>query len=65
LVSILLKHSTWRCAWDSPASQVEEGADPSQIKSAYRKLQKKVHPDIAGEQGHEMSMLLNKVRPSS
>jgi len=40
---------------------VEENATSKQIKSAYRRLQKKCHPDIAGDEGHDMSMLLNKV----
>ncbi|XP_047956513.1 chaperone protein dnaJ C76, chloroplastic-like [Salvia hispanica] len=31
-----------------------------QIKDAYRKLQKKYHPDIAGDKGHESTVMLNK-----
>eukprot|EP00959_Pyramimonas_sp_CCMP1952_P138306 2894379-Pyramimonas_sp.AAC.2 len=46
--------------------QVDENASLKQIKSAYRQLQKRCHPDIAGEEeGNEMSMLLNKVRQIS
>ncbi|XP_019185778.1 PREDICTED: uncharacterized protein LOC109180578 isoform X3 [Ipomoea nil] len=31
-----------------------------EIKEAYRKLQKIYHPDIAGQKGHEYTLLLNK-----
>ncbi|XP_077220503.1 chaperone protein dnaJ C76, chloroplastic-like [Tasmannia lanceolata] len=31
-----------------------------EIKEAYRKLQKKYHPDIAGQRGHEHSLMLNE-----
>ncbi|XP_039124432.1 chaperone protein dnaJ C76, chloroplastic-like isoform X1 [Dioscorea cayenensis subsp. rotundata] len=31
-----------------------------EIKEAYRKLQKKHHPDIAGQKGHEYTLLLNE-----
>ncbi|XP_059641504.1 chaperone protein dnaJ C76, chloroplastic-like [Cornus florida] len=31
-----------------------------EIKEAYRKLQKKYHPDIAGQKGHEYTLMLNK-----
>ncbi|KAL3526400.1 hypothetical protein ACH5RR_011056 [Cinchona calisaya] len=31
-----------------------------QIKEAYRKLQKKYHPDIAGQKGHDRTLLLNE-----
>ncbi|XP_011047333.1 PREDICTED: uncharacterized protein LOC105141715 isoform X1 [Populus euphratica] len=30
------------------------------IKEAYRKLQKKYHPDIAGQKGHEDALMLNE-----
>ncbi|GAV66355.1 DnaJ domain-containing protein/Fer4_15 domain-containing protein, partial [Cephalotus follicularis] len=30
------------------------------IKEAYRKLQKKYHPDIAGQEGHEHTLMLNE-----
>lgn len=33
---------------------------PKEIKEAYRKLQKKYHPDIAGERGHEHTLKLNE-----
>ncbi|XP_023765879.1 chaperone protein dnaJ C76, chloroplastic [Lactuca sativa] len=31
-----------------------------EIKESYRKLQKKYHPDIAGQEGHEHTLLLNE-----
>ncbi|XP_071914582.1 chaperone protein dnaJ C76, chloroplastic-like [Coffea arabica] len=31
-----------------------------QIKEAYRKLQKKYHPDIAGQKGHDRALLMNE-----
>uniref|UniRef100_A0A2P2LD42 Uncharacterized protein MANES_17G115100 n=1 Tax=Rhizophora mucronata TaxID=61149 RepID=A0A2P2LD42_RHIMU len=31
-----------------------------EIKEAYRRLQKKYHPDIAGQKGHEHTLLLNE-----
>lgn len=33
---------------------------PQEIKEAYRKLQKQYHPDIAGDKGHDHSLLLNE-----
>ncbi|CAA0820181.1 DNAJ heat shock N-terminal domain-containing protein [Striga hermonthica] len=39
---------------------VSSGASPQEIKDAYRKLQKKHHPDIAGKKGHESTLMLNK-----
>ncbi|KAK6155211.1 hypothetical protein DH2020_009459 [Rehmannia glutinosa] len=39
---------------------VSVDASPQEIKNAYRKLQKKYHPDIAGEKGHESTLMLNK-----
>ncbi|KAJ3686846.1 hypothetical protein LUZ61_016010 [Rhynchospora tenuis] len=38
------------------------GVDSSaqEIKEAYRSLQKQHHPDIAGDQGHEYTLLLNE-----
>ncbi|KAK4282372.1 hypothetical protein QN277_013757 [Acacia crassicarpa] len=35
-------------------------SNAQEIKEAYRKLQKKYHPDITGQQGHQYSLLLNK-----
>ncbi|XP_024975672.1 chaperone protein dnaJ C76, chloroplastic-like [Cynara cardunculus var. scolymus] len=35
-------------------------SNPPKIKESYRKLQKKYHPDIAGHQGHEHTLLLNE-----
>lgn len=38
---------------------VEPEAPLSEIKQAYRWLQKRCHPDIAGPVGHDMAILLN------
>ncbi|XP_065873771.1 chaperone protein dnaJ C76, chloroplastic [Euphorbia lathyris] len=40
---------------------VDSGCDQSQIKAAYRTLQKRCHPDIAGAAGHDMAIILNQV----
>ncbi|XP_010250129.1 PREDICTED: uncharacterized protein LOC104592448 [Nelumbo nucifera] len=63
--SIVCKAST------SPSSSITEfdlydllGIDStsnrSQIKAAYRSLQKQCHPDIAGPAGHDMAIILNE-----
>jgi len=39
--------------------KVKKDADPREIRSAYYNLQKVCHPDVAGEEGEEMCMLLN------
>lgn len=39
---------------------VSVDSDAREIKEAYRKLQKKYHPDIAGQKGHEYTLLLNE-----
>ncbi|KAH7577325.1 hypothetical protein JRO89_XS01G0236300 [Xanthoceras sorbifolium] len=39
---------------------VSVDANMQEIKKAYRKLQKKYHPDIAGQQGHEYTLKLNE-----
>lgn len=38
---------------------VEADAPVPEIKQAYRWLQKRCHPDIAGPFGHDMAILLN------
>jgi DnaJ-class molecular chaperone len=38
---------------------VEADAPLPEIKQAYRWLQKRCHPDIAGPIGHDMAILLN------
>lgn len=38
---------------------VEPEAPLPEIKQAYRWLQKRCHPDIAGPVGHDMAILLN------
>ncbi|XP_057508511.1 chaperone protein dnaJ C76, chloroplastic-like [Actinidia eriantha] len=40
---------------------VDSSSDPSQIKMAYRALQKRCHPDIAGPAGHDMAIILNQI----
>lgn len=39
---------------------VESSSNQAQIKLAYRKLQKRCHPDIAGPSGHDMAIILNE-----
>ncbi|KAF8378256.1 hypothetical protein HHK36_029595 [Tetracentron sinense] len=39
---------------------VSADSSPREIKDAYRKLQKKYHPDIAGQRGHEYTIMLNE-----
>ncbi|XVF60247.1 hypothetical protein PTKIN_Ptkin08bG0029400 [Pterospermum kingtungense] len=39
---------------------VPADSDLQQIKEAYRRLQKKYHPDIAGQEGHEYTLMLNE-----
>ncbi|XP_074590201.1 chaperone protein dnaJ C76, chloroplastic [Curcuma longa] len=40
---------------------VKSSSDQAEIKKAYRALQKRCHPDIAGPAGHDMAILLNEV----
>lgn len=39
---------------------IDSSSDQSQIKTAYRSLQKRCHPDIAGPTGHDMAIILNE-----
>ncbi|KAF6153281.1 hypothetical protein GIB67_003471 [Kingdonia uniflora] len=39
---------------------IDSSSDQSQIKMAYRTLQKRCHPDIAGRTGHDMAIILNE-----
>lgn len=39
---------------------IDSSSDQSKIKLAYRALQKKCHPDIAGPAGHDMAIVLNE-----
>ncbi|PIN15839.1 Molecular chaperone (DnaJ superfamily) [Handroanthus impetiginosus] len=39
---------------------VDASSERAQIKEAYRALQKKCHPDIAGPAGHDMAIVLNE-----
>ncbi|GAA0163871.1 chaperone [Lithospermum erythrorhizon] len=60
-----------RCAREAKEREGESGnyyellgvsgsSSAQQIKDAYRKLQKIHHPDIAGQEGHELTLMLNK-----
>ncbi|KAM0942219.1 putative DnaJ domain, Chaperone J-domain superfamily [Dioscorea sansibarensis] len=40
---------------------IDPTADQPQIKRAYRSLQKRCHPDIAGPAGHEMAIVINEI----
>ncbi|XP_027360455.1 chaperone protein dnaJ C76, chloroplastic [Abrus precatorius] len=39
---------------------IDSSSDQSQVKMAYRSLQKRCHPDIAGPAGHDMAIILNE-----
>ncbi|KAJ6678122.1 CHAPERONE PROTEIN DNAJ C76 CHLOROPLASTIC [Salix viminalis] len=39
---------------------IDSSSDHSQIRKAYRTLQKRCHPDIAGPAGHDMAIILNE-----
>ncbi|XP_061364854.1 chaperone protein dnaJ C76, chloroplastic [Gastrolobium bilobum] len=39
---------------------IDSSSDQSQVKMAYRSLQKICHPDIAGPAGHDMAIILNE-----
>lgn len=39
---------------------IDSSSDQTQIKLAYRNLQKRCHPDIAGPAGHDMAIILNE-----
>lgn len=39
---------------------IDSSCDRSEIKRAYRTLQKRCHPDIAGPAGHDMAIILNE-----
>ncbi|KAL2320137.1 hypothetical protein Fmac_029106 [Flemingia macrophylla] len=57
-----------RGTWETPTAQnnyydllgVSVDSNAHEIKEAYRKLQKKYHPDIFGPKGHEYTLMLNK-----
>ncbi|KAL6765857.1 molecular chaperone [Haematococcus lacustris] len=40
--------------------QVDDDASPAEIKRAYRTLAKTCHPDFAGDEGHDLCILLNE-----
>lgn len=39
---------------------VDDDANMSEVKSAYRQLAKECHPDRMGENGHDVCVLLNE-----
>ncbi|KAG2377279.1 hypothetical protein LR48_Vigan06g141100 [Vigna angularis] len=39
---------------------IDSSCDQSEVKVAYRNLQKRCHPDIAGPSGHDMAIILNE-----
>ncbi|GLT87119.1 hypothetical protein SLE2022_052180 [Rubroshorea leprosula] len=39
---------------------IDSSSNQTQIKTAYRSLQKRCHPDIAGPAGHDMAIILNE-----
>ncbi|XP_058097895.1 chaperone protein dnaJ C76, chloroplastic-like [Magnolia sinica] len=39
---------------------VDSSSNQAEIKNAYRSLQKRCHPDIAGPTGHDMAIILNE-----
>ncbi|XP_068461997.1 chaperone protein dnaJ C76, chloroplastic [Phaseolus vulgaris] len=39
---------------------IDSSCDQSEVKGAYRSLQKRCHPDIAGPAGHDMAIILNE-----
>lgn len=41
--------------------QVDDDAESSEIKKAYRSMAKECHPDYLGDSGHNICILLNEV----
>lgn len=44
--------------------QVDDDSTEDEVKLAYRQLAKVCHPDFAGDEGHNICILLNEVRSS-
>lgn len=67
-----MKITRWRCKARAPSSSditdfdlydlmgIDSSSDHSEIRRAYRTLQKRCHPDIAGPAGHDMAIILNE-----
>ncbi|XP_050373855.1 chaperone protein dnaJ C76, chloroplastic [Argentina anserina] len=72
--SKIIKVTRWRCRARASSSSgsditdfdlydlmgIDSSSDHSEIRRAYRTLQKKCHPDIAGAAGHDMAIILNE-----
>ncbi|KAI4350662.1 hypothetical protein L6164_005095 [Bauhinia variegata] len=64
----LIRCCNSRRNWKKAATQknyyellgVSADSSAQEIKEAYRKLQKRYHPDVAGQKGHELTLKLNK-----
>lgn len=67
-----MKITRWRCKARASSSSditdfdlydlmgIHSSSDHSEIRRAYRTLQKRCHPDIAGPAGHDMAIILNE-----
>ncbi|KAJ8618548.1 hypothetical protein MRB53_014734 [Persea americana] len=62
-----LQHNSLKCKASSVIDYdlydllgIDNSSNQSQIKNAYRSLQKRCHPDIAGPAGHDMAIILNE-----
>ncbi|KAM5566388.1 chaperone protein dnaJ C76, chloroplastic [Rosa sericea] len=71
--SKITKITRWRCRARASSSGsditdfdlydlmgIDSSSDHSEIRKAYRTLQKRCHPDIAGAAGHDMAIILNE-----
>lgn len=68
----MMKITRWRCKARASSNSditdfdlydlmgIDSSSDHSEIRRAYRTLQKRCHPDIAGPAGHDMAIILNE-----